>query len=155
MIKVLGTTVVTERLNQPRSKVKLSAKNLPALFADVRSMIFGATIFTLILAWMRSSSVLFPENVFISMLLLPACILMLMNKRWSNLITVVLSGFMPLEILRQFLMLPMLAEVRMFSSEHFRYFFGPGRLTTGFLMLMVVTTTMLVSSSSSILRNAK
>ena len=118
-------------------------------------MIFGATIFTLVLAWMRSSSFIIPENIYISVLLLPACILMLINKRWSNLIAVVLSGHLPVEFSREFLMHPRLAEVRMFSSEHFRYFFGSGRLTTGFVMLMVVTTMMLVRSSSSILRSAK
>ena len=135
--------------------MKPSTKSLLAFLADIRSMIFGATIFTLILAWMRSGNSLFPENIFLSVLLLPACILILLNKRWSNLVAVVISGFMPVEFLRAFLMFPMLAEVRMFSSEHFRYFFGSGRVTTGFIMLMVVTTMMLVRSSSAIMRNAK
>ena len=135
--------------------MKPSTKSLLAFLADIRSMMFGATIFTLILAWMRSGGYLFYENIFLSVLLLPACILILLNKRWSNLVAVVLSAYMPVEFLRAFLMFPKLAEVRMFSAEHFRYFFGSGRFTTGLIMLMVVTTMMLVRSSSALIRNAK
>lgn len=135
--------------------MKLSTKSLAAMLIDVRSMIFGITIFTLILAWMRESGSLLPENIFLSVLLLTPAILILLNKRWSNLVAVALSGYIPVEFLRAFFMFPMLAEVRMFSLEHFRYFFGSSRLASGFILLLFVSSMMLARSACAIVRNGK
>jgi hypothetical protein len=135
--------------------MKLSAKSFAALFVDTRAMIFGVTIFALVLLWMRSPDFDILGNIFGSLLLLTASILILLNKRWSNLVAVILSGYLPVEFLRAFWMFPRLAEVPVLSLEHFRYFFGPARLASVYILLLFASSMMLARSTSAIMRNAK
>lgn len=132
--------------------MKLPAKRLAALLVDIRSMIFAVTIFTLILIWMRSSEYAFVENMFLTVLLLSSSVLILINTRWSNLVAVILSGYLPVEFLRAFWMFPRLVEVRMLSAEHFRYFFAASRVGSALILLIVVTSMMLARSTSAIMR---
>src|ERR1043165_8200837 len=103
--------------------MKCSARRFAAFLIDFKSMMFGLAIFALVWVSYRSHDYCFPTHVFFVVLLLVSSILIRLDKRWSNLIAAIINGFLPLEFVRAFLMFPHLAEVHMFSSEHFHYFF--------------------------------
>jgi hypothetical protein len=131
--------------------MKSSIRRAAAYLADPKCMIFGVAIFTLI--WVSiHSEFRFHRNMHLAALLLAASLLILLNKLWSNLVAAIFSGYLPLEIWREFWMLARNAEVPMFSSEHFSYFFGNIDLEGGALMFIVPTLMMSTRSVFAILR---
>lgn len=132
--------------------MKSSTKRFAAFLVDLKSMMFGLAIFTFIWACLRSPEFFFPSNLFLAVLLLAASVLIRLNKLWSNLIAAIISGYLPLEFLRAFLMFPKLAEVPMLSSEHFRYFFGTLQIEH-FLIFFAVTLMMLIRSVFAVIHN--
>jgi len=96
---------------------------------------------------MRSPAYRVPLNIFLAMLLLASSVLIGLNKRWTNLAAAILSGYLPVEFLREFWTFPSLAEVPMFSAAHFRHFFGSIYMTESVALFMGVALLMLTRSA--------
>jgi hypothetical protein len=113
----------------------------------LRPIIFGLSIFDLIWMWALAVERLaqnafafekhvprfrFYEEVFFGSLLLLASLALLLNRRWSHWVALILSGFSFYCIfIFRFWKLADLAEVRMFSYEHFSIWYPnmyPGQL---------------------------
>jgi hypothetical protein len=133
--------------------MKSSTKRLAAFLVDPKSMIFGVAIFTLIGVWMGPPGFHFHQNIFLAVLLLASSILILLDNPWSNLVAAVLSGYLPVEILREFWVFPSLAEVPILSSEHFRLFFGNFQIESQVLMSVAVTSMILARAAFAIISN--
>ena len=136
-------------------RMKSVTKRLATFLADPKSMLFGVAIFTLVWVYMRSPAYRFPITIFLAVLLLASSILIRLNKPWSNLVAAILSGYLPVEFLREFWTFPSNADVPLFSAAHFRYFFENIYMTEGVVIFMVVTLMMLTRSAFAIMRNAK
>jgi hypothetical protein len=132
--------------------MKCSTKKIAAFLIDFKSMMFGLTIFALIRVCLHSPDFEFPSDLFLALMLLAAAILIRLDQRWSNLIAATISGFLPIEFLRAFLMFPYLAEVRMLSFEHFYFFFRDIRIEN-FVVVMSITLLMLTRSAYAVIRN--
>jgi hypothetical protein len=132
--------------------MKPSMKRTAAFFVDPKSMMFGVAIFTFMWVWVRSPEFHFHRDMYVAVLLLASSILILLNKRWSNLVAGILSGYLPLEILREFWMYHRHAEVPLFSPKHFIYLLGNIDIEGGALMFIAVTLMMLTRSVFAIMQ---
>lgn len=133
--------------------MKCSTKRIAAFLVDAKSMMLGVAIFTFVWVWLCSPQFQFDRYMFIAMLLLTSSILIQVNTLGSNLVAAILSGYLPVEILREFWVFPSLAEVPILSSQHFRLFFGNIRPQTGAVMFIAVTLMMLARSVFAVIRN--
>ena len=133
--------------------MKSATKRFATFLADPKSILFGAAILILIWVWLRSPNYRFPINSFLAFLLLASSILIGLNKRWSNLVASVLSGYLPVEVLREFWTFPGNADVPMFSAAHFRYFFGNLYTSEGVVIFLAVAVLMLARSTYAVIHN--
>ena len=133
-----------------KAKIKIQG-NRTARLIDPRSMSFGLAIFTFILVWLHSSEWHFHRNIFMAVLLLAASISLLLNTSWSNLVSAILSGYLPIEVVWEFWMFSHNAEVPVFSYSHFSYFFRNIEVECG-VFLFLALTLLTVSSLKSPVR---
>ena len=118
-------------------------KRTARILFDPKFMIFGVAVFNLVLVWLRSPEWRFHIHAFTAVLLMVSAILLLLNTAWSNLIATILSGYLPVEVLREFWMLAKNAEVPVFSYRHFSYFFFRIEEIDGEVLLFLVLTLMI------------
>ena len=128
---------------------------LATFLFDPKSMIFGVAIFNLTWVWLRSPEFDFHRNTYLAMLLFASSILLLMNKFWSNLTAAIVSGYLPLEILGEFWMFSHRAEVPMFSSRHFSYFFANIHVESDVLLFIGLTLMILTHSIFAIMHSGR
>jgi len=147
----MGTTSDNRASNQRGPNMRSSTKKFVVFLVDPKSILFGAAIFALIWACLKSPC--FPGSIFLSVLLLVASILIRLDNRWGNLIAAILTGYLPVEFVRAFFMLPHFAEVPMFSLVHFRCFFRNLPYENGFVMFMGLTLVMLTRSVFAVIHN--
>ena len=133
--------------------MKFTTKRLAASIADPKSILFGFAIFNLLWVWMSLPQYQVDKYIFLAGLLLVSSILIRVNTLSSNLTAAILSGYLPIEILREFWVFPGLAEVRIFSPKHFRYFFANIEIKGVFVMSTAVTLLMLTRSAYAIISN--
>jgi hypothetical protein len=135
--------------------MKSTTKRLAAFIADPKSILFGFAIFNLVWVWMSLPQYQVDKYTFLAGLLLVSSILIRLNTLWSNLIAAILSGYLPIEILREFWGFSRLAEVSRFSLKHFRYFFANIEIKGVFVMCAAVTLLILTRSVYAIIHNGR
>jgi hypothetical protein len=135
--------------------MKSSIKKLVAFLVDVKSMMFGVAIFNFMWIWMTLPQYQFHRYIFLAGLLLASSILIRLNTLWSNLVAAILSGYLPIEILREFWVFPALADVPRFSRQHFRYFFANIEIKMVLVIFTAVALLLLTRSAYAIISNGR